>query len=109
MAYVQIQWTSDSLAEAKQIAKELVRKKWVACANILPYVDSFYLWDGKMQEEKEVKVFFKTKDELFPKVRDYIIQHASYDVPEVSKIPITDANPDYITWLFEHLAEEESV
>ena len=109
MAYVQIQWTSDSLDEAKQIAKELVRKRWVACANILPYVDSFYLFDGKMQEAKEVKVFFKTKDELFAKVRDYIMQHASYDVPEISKIPITDANPDYITWLFEQLAEEESV
>ncbi|NGX37749.1 MAG: Divalent-cation tolerance protein CutA [Chlamydiae bacterium] len=109
MAYIQIQWTSDSLNEAKQIAKELVRKKWVAVANILPYVDSFYLMDGKMQEEKEVKVFFKTKDELFAKVRDYIIQHATYDVPEVSKILIADANPDYISWLFEQLAEEESV
>ncbi|NGX59120.1 MAG: Divalent-cation tolerance protein CutA [Chlamydiae bacterium] len=106
MVYIQIQWTTDSIDEAKKIAKELVKKKWVACANILPYVDSYYLWDGKMQENREVKVFFKTKDENFPRVRDYIIAHASYEIPEVSKIPITDANPDYINWLYENLAEE---
>ncbi len=106
MVYIQIQWTTDSIDEAKKIAKELVKKKWVACANILPYVDSYYLWDGKMQENREVKVFFKTKDENFPRVRDYIIDHASYEIPEVSKVPITDANPDYINWLYENLAEE---
>lgn len=106
MAYIQIQWTSDSMSEAKEIAKTLVKKKWVACANILPHVDSFYLWDGKLQEDKEVKVFFKTKDAYFAKVRDYIMEHASYDVPEISKIAISDANPDYIAWMSEHLTEE---
>lgn len=107
MAYIQIQWTSEHIEEAKQIARELVRKKWVACANIVPDVESIFLWQGKVQEEKEVKVFLKTREEFFAKVRDYIIQHASYDVPEVSKVPITDANPDYINWLYEHLTIEE--
>lgn len=105
MAYIQIQWTSDSMQEAKEIAKTLVKKKWVACANILPHVDSFYLWDDKLQEDKEVKVFFKTKDAFFARVRDYIIEHANYDVPEVSKISISDANPDYIAWMSEHLVD----
>lgn len=105
MAYIQIQWTSDSLEEARDIAKALVKKKWVACANILPHVDSFYLWDDKLQEDKEVKVFFKTKDPYFARVRDYIIEHAHYDVPEISKILIADANPDYIAWMSEHLTE----
>ena len=107
MAYIQIQWTSGKIDEAKKISKELVKRKWVACANILPHVDSFYLWEGKVQEDKEVKVFFKTKEEYFPRVRDYIIEHASYEIPEVSQILITDANPDYVRWLFEELSETE--
>lgn len=107
MAYIQIQWTCESLEEAKEISKKLVKKKWVACANILPYVDSFYMWDGKLKEDKEVKVFFKTRDNFFARVRDYIIEHSSYEIPEVSKIPITEANPDYINWLVESLEESE--
>lgn len=107
MAYIQIQWTCQNQEEAKKIAKELVKRKWVACANILPFVDSFYLWEGKLKEDREVKVFFKTRDDYFARVRDYIIEHASYDVPEISKIPITEANPDYIAWLVDALIEEE--
>lgn len=105
MAYIQIQWTTDQIDEAKAIARELVKKRWVACANILPHVESLYLWDDELHEDREVKVFFKTKDAFFARVRDYIIEHAHYDVPEVSKIPITDANPDYTAWMSEHLIE----
>lgn len=103
MAYIQIQWTSENIEEAKKISRDLVKKKWVACANIVPDVLSIYIWGGKIQEDREVKVFFKSRDEFFAKVRDYIIEHASYDVPEISKVAITDANPDYINWLYEHL------
>ncbi|MDN3506762.1 MAG: divalent-cation tolerance protein CutA [Simkaniaceae bacterium] len=84
-----------------------IKKKWVACANILPHVESLYIWEGAIQEDKEVKVFFKTKEEYFARVRDYIVEHATYEVPEVSQIPITDANIDYINWLTDVLAKEE--
>jgi len=97
--YIQIQWTSESLQEAREIAKALVEKRWVACANVLPHVESFYLWEGKLEEGKEVKVFLKTSEANFGKVRDYILAHASYDVPEIAQLPITAANPEYVSWL----------
>ena len=30
MAYIQIQWTSGNIEEAKEISKALVQKRWVA-------------------------------------------------------------------------------
>lgn len=106
MAYIQIQWTSEHAEEAKKIARELIKKRWVACANIFPEIDSIYMWQGKIQEDREVKVFFKTRDEFFSRVRDYIIQHASYDVPEISKVSIAEGNPEYVAWLYEHVSIE---
>lgn len=98
---IQIQWTAASLEEARTIAKKLVEKKWVACANLLPEVESIYLWGGNLEESIEVKVFFKTHDSLFQTVLEYITDKSSYDVPEVSKIQIDEANPSYEEWLEE--------
>lgn len=96
---IQIQWTSPNMTEAKEIAMALVEKKWIACANIIPEVLSIYHWQGLLQEEREVKVFFKTRDDCFGKVKDFIIKNGSYSVPEVSKMTITETNPKYLKWL----------
>ena len=102
-SYIQIQWTTASLSEAEEIAKALLSKKWVACAQILPSITSFYLWEGEMQEAKEVKVFFKTKESFFAKIAAFIIENASYEIPEIAQIPIGSANQEYIDWLEETL------
>lgn len=98
-AYIQIQWTTDDIEEAKKIATYLIKNKWVACANIIPNITSIYSWEGQIQEEHEVKVLLKTREENFPKIRDYIIDKGSYDVPEVAKILIDESNPEYTKWL----------
>jgi len=96
---IQIQWTAANIEEARAIAKELVERKWVGCANLLPQIESIYLWEGKLEESSEIKVFLKTEDTFFQKVLEYIVENSSYDVPEVSKIQIDEANPSYEMWL----------
>ncbi len=105
MPYTQVQWTTNSLEEAKAISKSLIEKKLVACANIFP-IESLYQWEGSLQEDKEFKVLFKTLDEHFSPILDYILEHASYDVPEVSKVPILEANPAYANWVEECVKNE---
>ncbi len=99
---IQIQWTAQNLKEAKQVVRSLIEKKWVACANLIPVV-SIYTWEGSLEEGNEIKVFLKTKDEYFCRIRDYIIDEGAYEVPEVSKFLIADANPMYIDWLSDSL------
>ena len=94
-----ILWTCATLEEARRICHELVEKRLVACANIFPHIESIYLWEENVESGNEVKVFLKTLNSHFELVRDYIKEHCSYDVPEVSKISIDDGNPDYIDWI----------
>lgn len=99
--YIHIYWTCANLEEAKRISKELLEKKWIACANIIPEICSLYSWKGKIQEDREVKVIFKTCYPFFERVRDYIIEHGSYDIPEISAFSTLGVNPAYTAWLEE--------
>lgn len=94
-----ILWTCPTLEEARQVCYELVEKKLVACANIFPHIESIFAWDDSIESSNEVKVIFKTLHSQFSKVSDYIKEHCSYDVPEISEIAIDTANPDYVQWL----------
>ncbi len=94
-----ILWTCATLEEARCICKELVERKLVACANIIPHVESIYFWEKKVEKGSESKVFLKTLECHFEAVKDYIKAHCSYDVPEVSQIPIDKGNADYFRWV----------
>lgn len=97
--YVQIQWTCKNLEEARMVTRALLEQKLIACANFIPNVESYYAWEGEMEQEGEVKVIFKTRREHFDKICAHIKQHGSYEVPEVSLILIEAANSDYVNWL----------
>lgn len=99
MKTILILWTCATLEEARRICRELVEKRWIACANLIPHVESIYLWDGKIENSNEVKVLLKTLDSHFESVRDYIKQHCTYEVPEISKIAFDGGNPDYFRWV----------
>ncbi|HSW72488.1 MAG TPA: divalent-cation tolerance protein CutA, partial [Chlamydiales bacterium] len=88
-----------NLEEARKVARHLIEKKLVACANIIPHIESLYLWNDKIETDQEVKVIFKTEDRHFDTIRDYIEKNGSYEVPEVSKITLDEINPAYKTYL----------
>jgi periplasmic divalent cation tolerance protein len=98
-ATVLILWTCATLEEARRICHELVEKRLVACANLIPHVESIYLWEDKVENGNEVKVFLKTLDTHFENVKEHIQKNCTYDVPEVSKIVIDSGNPDYFQWV----------
>jgi periplasmic divalent cation tolerance protein len=53
-------WTCRDKTEAKKIIYNLLEKHLIACASILPEVESIYRWEGKIEESREVKVILKT-------------------------------------------------
>ena len=50
---------------AAELAKTLVGEKLAACANLIPALRSIYRWQGKVQDENEVLVLFKTQRARF--------------------------------------------
>lgn len=93
--------TAADTAQAEKIARALVERHVAACVNILPQVRSLYRWQDKVEDAPEILLIIKTTAARFPAVRDAISELHSYDVPECICLSISDASPDYLSWLTE--------
>lgn len=93
--------TAKNQTEAKKIAKALLEKKLIACANITKEVNSFFWWQGKIDQAKEVLLILKTKRTLLKRLIKTVKAIHSYDVPEIIALPIIDGNKDYLKWIGE--------
>ncbi|MGD8890918.1 MAG: divalent cation tolerance protein CutA, partial [Desulfobacterales bacterium] len=51
--------TAGNKDEARNIGKALVSSKLAACVNILDNMNSFYMWDGELQDDNEVVMIAK--------------------------------------------------
>lgn len=79
----------------------LLKEKHIACANILGFVESHFVWKGKVCSEKEHLIFMKTNEKNFERVRRFILKNHSYEVPEVIALPIQEGDSKYLRWIHE--------
>lgn len=100
MKYLFVYVTAPGIDEAKTIAKELLKDKLIACANIHP-VSSSYWWKGKIENDDEYVLVAKSKKELFNRIVEKIKEIHPYEVPCVVALPILKGNPDYLNWIEE--------
>jgi periplasmic divalent cation tolerance protein len=84
---------------ARRISNELVAQKFVACANILPSVESIYTWKGKIEKADETLVFFKLSEVRQAAFQEKLRSLHPYDVPEIVFVPISSGLPDYLRWV----------
>lgn len=97
--YSMVYITTSGGEESKKIAKVLLEEKIVACANILPNMESIYWWEGKLEEDVESILLVKTRSELVDKVIDKVREIHSYQTPCALEIQIKKGSPDYLDWL----------
>jgi len=87
--------------QAARIARALVKEKLAACVNIVPGIASIYVWEGKLEEGREVLLLIKSRAALSKRLTARVKQLHSYAVPEVVTVPIASGNPDYLRWVRE--------
>lgn len=91
--------TAGSEDEARSLAKHLLEQKLIACANLVP-VNSLYMWEGEVQDDREVLLIIKTRSEVFEdRLLAAIKAHHSYDVPEIIAMPIVLGSQQYLQWI----------
>ncbi|MBI3335578.1 MAG: divalent-cation tolerance protein CutA [Candidatus Portnoybacteria bacterium] len=98
MNFIFIYTTNPTKREARKIAKHLLAKKLIACANIHGPVNSLYPWKGKMADETEYILIAKTIEENFEKVKEEVEKVHSYSIPCIVKIPVS-SNKKYFEWV----------
>ena len=94
--------TSASIEEAKEIARHLLEKKLIGCANIYSGIESMYFWEGKIAESRECILIAKTTEDKFEDMKKEVEKIHSYDIPCIVKIPV-DANQKYADWIKKEL------
>lgn len=90
--------TTSSQEEAKSIAEAALTQRLAACVQ-MHQVTSHFHWDGKLSREDETVLTFKTRLDLYSKLEAVIIEHHSYDVPEIVATAIEMGSPAYLDWI----------
>lgn len=98
-AYSVILVTAKNKTEARRIAKSLLQKKLIACANIVDGVESWFSWDSKIMSQQEVMLVIKTRSALFKKVAARIKELHSYTTPEIIALPLIKGDGGYLKWI----------
>lgn len=91
--------TFPEIETARRISNLLVTENFVACANIVPTVESIYRWQGKVEDAQETLVFFKTTSARYSAFQDRLKVLHPYDVPEIICLRIADGLPEYLEWV----------
>ena len=91
--------TCANIKEAKKISSVLVKKKMIACANILTNIQSVFLWKKKVNFSKEVIIMGKTTNKRRTKIISEVKKIHSYDVPCIVFSKISSGNKDFLKWI----------
>lgn len=96
---IEISWTAGSLDEARKISRLLVKERLVACAQIIPWIESLYMWNEELETSQESKIVLKSSIKNFEKVKKIIEDNCHYEVPEIIYHKIEGGNSVYFEWM----------
>ncbi|MBL7130367.1 MAG: divalent-cation tolerance protein CutA [Candidatus Omnitrophica bacterium] len=99
--YIVVLVTVPNKSQAKKLTSFLLREKLVACVNIIPKVDSFFWWQGKIDKATESLLVIKSKKKLLNELIKAVKSKHPYSVPEIIALPIISGNKDYLDWINE--------
>ena len=91
--------TAPNIKVARKLARGALRAKLVACANIVPKIESHYWWQGKVESGAEVLIVFKTTQSKVVALEKFILANHPYDTPEFVVLPIAGGNERYLDWI----------
>lgn len=97
--YIIVMITCPSKREALKIKKVLLEERRVSCVNIIPGVNSFFWWKGKIDSAHEVLLLAKTKKKEFGGIVTVVKKIHKYEVPEIIALPIIDGDMAYLRWI----------
>ncbi len=84
---------------AQAIAHSLVKGSLAACVNISGDVQSIYLWQNKIQCDKEILLHIKSRFELFDRLEQTILELHPYELPEIIAVSIETGSTQYLNWI----------
>ena len=71
----------------------------VACVNIIPNIESIYLWKNEVVTDREFLLLIKAPRKNEKRIYEEILAKHPYDIPEIISLDIAKGHDDYINWI----------
>lgn len=91
--------TAPDLKTARALARAALKAKLIACANLVPKIESHYWWKGKIESGAEVLLVLKTAKAKLAALEKLIVARHPYDTPEFIVLSLSGGNKRYLDWL----------
>jgi len=91
--------TAPNLRTARKLARGALAARLIACANLLPRVESHYVWQGKTERAAEVMLVMKTTRRRRRELEQFILAHHPYDTAEFLALPVAAGAAKYLAWV----------
>ncbi len=82
-----------------RLARTLVEEHLAACVNLIPGIRSIYRWEGKVQEDGEVLLVIKTRQDRVAALSRRVHELHPYELPELIAVGVVGGSERYLEWL----------
>lgn len=96
--------TTPDQTAAETLAKVLLTEGLAACVQLMP-LQSFYHWQGNIEQSAEIGLWIKSRTANFAAVAACITANHRYEVPEIIEMPLTAIAAPYQAWLQDTLQQ----
>jgi len=91
--------TVPDLKTGRRLAQSALAARLIACANLVPRIESHYWWRGKIETSTEVLMVMKTTTARLAALEKLILTKHPYDTAEFLVLPLTHGNRRYLDWV----------
>ena len=99
--FLMVQTTTDSRAEAVELARTAVEGRLAACAQVSGPVASTFWWEGAVERAEEWLLTLKLPASGYQALADFLTNVHSYDEPEIVATSIVAGSEGFLTWIEE--------
>ncbi len=93
--------TAPDIKTARQLARAALKSRLIACANLVPKIESHYRWQGKIEKSAEVLMICKTTAGNLARFQKLVHRLHPCDTPEFVVLKIESGLALYLRWLGE--------
>ncbi len=104
--YVMIKTSFESEEEAYNMVKMLLSNGLIVSGQIKEH-RAVYKWEGEICDENEFELLCFTRGLLYERVERYLLEHHSYDCPEILCFPIINTSVSFGQWILEGTNKNE--
>jgi periplasmic divalent cation tolerance protein len=105
--FIQVFMTTETKADAEQIARALVERRLAGCVQVVGPISSIYRWQGAVETAEEWLCLIKASGAVYAELEAAIMELHPYETPEILAMPVSTGSNDYLAWLQQTLKASE--